>query len=92
MQAIISSKTSVHGNNANVIYFFDLQVRPILKYALDICYQEKPKEDLERVQLTYQKYLEFPQEHPTWLCMEKPDNFAAISIGKTLASNYEYAE
>ena len=61
IQAIITSKTSVHGAVGNELptqlFFkiFNHQVRPILEYASEIWYQEKPIEDLERVQLKYLK-------------------------------------
>ena len=71
IQAIIASKTSVYSTVGKELptqlFFknFDQQVQPILEYASEIWYQEKPIEDLERVQLKYlKKCLECPPEHP----------------------------
>ena len=60
-RAMIASKTMVHSAVGNtlptmlLLKIFNQQIRPILEYAADIWYQNKPIETLERVQTQYIK-------------------------------------
>ena len=60
-RAVITTKTCVHSAVGNELptslhfKIFNQQVRPIMKYACEIWFQEKPVESLERIQLKYLK-------------------------------------
>ena len=60
-RAVITTKTCVHSAVGNELptslhfKIFNQQVRPIMEYACEIWFQEKPIENLERIQLKYLK-------------------------------------